>query len=975
MEKMPQDPKEMRYTLTDFWEICRKSKRLILTCMFLGAVIAASYALTRHVYYLTSATFRDKGKAQGGVHSSLSDFFFSSAMVHLDSESISTLKSRKLLSRVIQKLGIQGLVTKAEPRYPDLEDFRDNLLAEYAFWLNIKHPILKELQNPFVLRDVSFQGEVATMTIVHFTDDTHFTSINHPDQIGEIGKPFVTPNYNFTLISNEKQPSFKDSYYAITLLPMDLAHKIHGALLVIEPDREDKTLLKIKYRNRDRHFAAQFVNTLMETFQEYLKEDHEQTSSLQLAYLKKRQTEMGEALQTLLEKHANRISAGLSTSGFIDSEKEMDFLAGNLHNLQQKQTEIDFEAKRLRNLKNFDCVHYDQYGGRGDSSIINDLLAEIRNLRQQIDLLDLSLEHRAKRDEIALKVLLDEQLEELKETRGHLKEAEEMSKILTLKNFDVVELSSLKPTHYLSTAWYDSLNERALESKEEAERFTQHFLSYLDNLTRLLKLKEATILERIRHQHDPQTEFQGITLDTARNLFYSYTKELSDAQAQIKQHYFVIKELKNPDFEVCSLTAILHDPISSERIAKASSLLINLRDENNRTQKELQRIKEELELLKGFLAAHLQQMAELLNLKERLLQDKIFALQSLTLDLSQQRIYVLKKQLVDYIATRLDNLAHEKALISDYQLDLSHRMSKIPSSWASEKIVSQHLETHKKFLENLSNMVESKNISQNLEIIQSMPLDKALPPLNPKSPYALIWAILGALLGLMGSVGFLFARGLVKGVLASSENLRLADIHFSGKMSEKSSLTPLLDRDLDTLRRILGYFENSLKGCSSALAKKILIILPRGRDFSLSLAALLVKKDEKALVLPLSFDSACDEEDKPGLLQVLEGEDKAPKILHQDGVDYILAGGISRFSAELLRRQRFKNLLNQFENSYDWIIGVTHASIHSAEAVNLCAVFDGVTIVVSEETIETIKSFCEEINQDFTKPVTVVLEE
>lgn len=973
MEKMPQDPKEMRYTFSDFWKIFEKSKRLIITSMVLGAVAAASYALTRHVYYLTSATFRDKGKATG-VHSSLSDIFFSSTVGSIDSESISNLKSRKLLSRVIQKLGVQGIVTKAEPRYPDLEDFRDNLLAEYAFWLNIKTPILKELNNPFGLRDVSYDGEVAATIVLQFTDDTHFQTVSHPIQTGELGKPFVTPEFSFTLVSNHKEPDVKNSYYAVTFLPMDIAYKIHSALLVIEPDREDKTLLKLKYRHRDRHFAAHFVNTLMATFQEYLKEDHELTSSLQLAYLKERQAEMGESLQALLEKHAKRISAGLSTSGFIDSEKEMDFLAGNLHNLQQKQTEIDFEAKRLRNLKNLDCVHYDQYGGRGDSSIINELLAEIRHLRQQIDLLDLSLEHREKRDEIALKVLLEEQLGELRETREHLKEAEEMSFILANKDFEAGSLSSLKPPQYLSTAWHDALSEKALESKDEEEHFKTHFASYLENLTRLLKLKEATLLERIRHQHDPEKEFQGITLDTARNLFYSYTKELSDTQALIQQHYFVIKELKNPEFEVCSLTAILHDPISAERIAKASSLLINLRDENNRTQKELTRIREELELLKGFLAAHLQQMAELLNLKERLLQDKIFALQSLTLDLSQQRIYVLKKQLTDYIATRLDNLSHEKTLISDYQMDLSNRMSKIPASWASEKIVSQHLETHKKFLENLSNMLESKNISQNLEIIQSMPLDKAVPPINPKSPYALIWAILGAFLGLIGSAGFLMAKGLIRGVPVSGDNLNLADIHYSGTITEKSALSPLLDRDLNTLRKILGYFEKALP-LAEKTARKILIVQPQGTDFSLSLASLISKKGEKALVLPLSFDVACDSSQLPGLLQVLEGEAAHPKILSKEGADYILAGGISRFSAELLRREAFKKLLKEYESAYDWIIGVSHASIYSAEAINLASAFDGVAIVASNETIEAVKAYFEEINPSKMKAITVILQD
>lgn len=967
MDKKSDDPKEIKYALSDFWRICSKAKKGIILTTLACALGLTFLALWQPVYYSASASFRDKGKPHSSF-GSLTDFFFSSAATGSDSESISTLRSRKLLSKVVRSLGLQGTLAKYETRYPDLEDIRDNILAEFAYWRSLKVPVLKEQSTPLKLHNLVYDGELIKGIVIHFTDETHFKVLGH-EETGEIGTPFKTHDLSFTLLASDIKPSFKDTYYVLSVFPMELAVKIYGAFLVIDVDREDKTLLKLQYRHRNRHMASAFLNQLMATYQDHLKEDQEYISSFQLSYLNSRQKELGSGLQDLLERHASRISEDLSMSGFMDSEREMQFLASNFHELQQKLTEIDFENKRLQHLSKNDFVHYDQYGGRGDSSIINTLLGEIRNLRLQIDLLDLSLEKREKRDDVALKTFLEEQFNELHETRERLKVAQELAADLKLSEANSAH-SKADSSQYLASVWKKSLNEISFPAAEE-ESFKEHYLGHLENLIRLLQLKEATLQERIKHQHNPKGEFHGITLETVRNLFYAYTKEINDIQALIKQHQFVIEELKNPDFEVCSLTALLTDPISAERISKASVLLLNLKDENNRTQKEMQRTREELELLKKFLRSHLEQMVELFNLKEELLQDKNYALQSVALDLSHQQIYVLKKQLADYLNTRLENLAQEKRMIKDHQIELSLRMAKLPSRWASEKIVSQHLATHQKFLENLSSMVESKNIAKNLEMIQSLPLDGALPSVNPNHPKAVIWAILGALCGFLGSIGFIVGKSLVKGVAASPENLALADLNCSGFVSSSTEdKTPYLDSDLNTLRHALAFFEQRLH---QPTAKKILLLLGKGPDCSLSLINLIAKKGEKTLEMSLAFNKSTPEKDLPGLLQYLEGDVESPKINHERTRDFISAGGHSRFSSELLRKASFRELLNQYEATYNWIIGVAECPILSAEAINLSLLFDGIIVVSNGETIEELQKFSQETNPLDEKALTFIL--
>ncbi|KAF3362187.1 putative Tyrosine-protein kinase [Chlamydiales bacterium STE3] len=969
MEKFTenQHPKELRYALTDYWVLCSKFKRFIFICIFFGALLSGGYALTRNVYFLTTATFRDKGKPQTTFRSSLSDFIFSNGSMAEDSETISTLKSRKLLSKVIQELGMQALVAPVHSSFIDWSYFWDNLLAEYAYWTKTRMPILKELDQPFIARNVAYRGEVPSGIVVQIVDDAHFKILSEKENVvGAFGELYVGNEYSFVLKKTGTSPLKAGQLFTIGFLPLDLAVQTNASQMVIEIDREDKTLLRLNYRHRNRQFAAEFLNTLMDAYQDHLKNEHKYLSNFQLDYLKSRQDEVGSDLQVMMEKHALRISNDLSSNGFLDSEKEMDFLAGNMHNLQQKISEIDFEKKRLEKLNDLEFVYYDQYGGRGDSAVINQLLGEIRGLKQQIDVLNFSLEKQRKLDNVAVKNILDGQFAELHDVRAKLKEAKELS--MAIKSGENLTSTDtlFQPSQEIAPIWFNSINH--FTSEEDQLCYKTQLCSYLDNLSDMLRLKEATIGERIKHQHRPDEEFQGITLETAKALFLNYTASMTDLQSQIKQLNFIIEELHKPDFEVCSLTAVLHDPISAERIAKASMLLINLKDENNRTQKEMSRIRDELNMLKQFLAAHIEQMIQLYNLREKVLQDKIYALQSLTLELSYQQIYVLKKNLTDYLATRLDNLDNEKHLIHEHQSDLNARMSKIPSRWAAEKLVFQHLTSHQKFLENIASMVESKNISTNLELIQSTPLDLALPPVNPKPPRAVFYSVLGAILGLIGSVGFLIARSLVTGVPASEENLKFAHLHCSGIISKHFiSGVNLLDSDLNTLRKLLGFLDQTLP-----VPRRVLMVCGQGANVSNDFASLISRKGQDVIHLDLSFDSVPKNEQQPGLMQYLETGQK-PAITKEQGIASISSGGVSRYASELLSRQSFKMLLDELQGSFPWILATSHTSILDAGTLNLASAFDAVILIITDETIEEIKGFEEQLNRETSKVVDCLL--
>jgi tyrosine-protein kinase Etk/Wzc len=969
---------DLKFAFSDFIKILNKNKKIIALSVVIGLLAFFSLAVTRPVNYLLQATFRDKGKTQANIHSSLSELLISPGSSQ-DSEAISVMKSHFLLSKIIKKLQIQATISKIQPSTPEIDNALDNIFAEWAYWDNWQVPILADPKDGLVLNHIQYDGEIKRVYILTFLDNERFTIKSEQGKdlgSGRLKEPLQLDVATFSVNNPKELKILPEERYVVVIEPMANMVGLLTKDLVLTIDRDDKSLLKLQYKNRDRHFAKLFLNTLMSIYQQHLEDDHELSSSTQVNYLERRQRDAGKALETLMDNYVKNVSDDMSKSGFTSLQQEMDFLAANLASNQQKLTEIQLETKRLKNINCDECVHYDSYTGRGDPAIINHLLAEIRTLKQQSDSLELALQSKPGMPALYSERLLEENFNDLENTRKCLKETAGLIACLQTPGKKIPQLAALDEAGYAVSTWLNAYQNKASGASSDLSQFRDHFLSYLDNFTRLLKIQEATMQQRMRTQQSHKSEFEGITLDTSRNLYVTFIQELNQLEAEEKQHRFVVEQLKNPDFELSSLTALLHDPISHERIANATQVAINLKDENNRTQKELERLAEELELQKTFLNAHILQMADLLTLKTDLLRDKITAIQNTTLDLTHQQVSLLKKHLDDYLKSRIDNLSQEKTLLEDHQVALHQRMSSIPPKWASEQLLNHNLSLQQRFLENLANMVESKNITKNLEMVQSSPLDKAIAPLHPKPPRLMFYSFIGAILGFFGAASLLFTRTMMKGIPASQENLRLAHFHVSGSISpfqgdEISATAPLIDTDLDTLRRLIARYE---QGTSTTKQAKLILIAPgNGPDFSNTLAKLFAKKGQTTLKLQLGFQKAVETEKLPGLLQYLEGKVDLPEIEEMDGFDRISAGGVSRYSEELLRSPRFIKLLDKYKPSYNWIIGVTPAKIPSAEAENLAKLFDGMVVVVTNETLQNLVTFSKILDETHKNALTFIV--
>lgn len=519
------------------------------------------------------------------------------------------------------------------------------------------------------------------------------------------------------------------------------------------------------------------------------------------------------------------------------------------------------------------------------------------------------------------------------------------------------------------------LKQAQKEDREKFDKFTStlnpDFINQLIKDIRQLK-HEADSLKLALRKFEPAARetltknFLGIDLNTAKELYLAYSKELNTLEAQEAQFNFLINQINLPDFEISSLSTVLTDPISTEMISKASPLVLALKDQDNRTQKEQERLKSGLSVHKEFFITHLGQTSQLTQLRQQLMKEKIEALQNAHLALISEQISIHENQMADYIAKRLIALEHEKNLYEQQLVELRSEMAALPSKWVAEQMIEQNMEINRNMIEQISKLVESKNLASNLEKTQSTSVDLPIVPIHPQPPHLLLLTLIGALTGGFLGTGWAIVKSIGKGVTASLDNLRLAGQHVSGALSLhnyslsleglKESSSQLLDSDLETLRRMILFITTS-SSCYDNLHKEnaLLLLYNRGPRYAKILAQLMSKMGFKILILDLCFSDQENASTNQGVLQYLQEDSVVLNIEHKVYYDVIYAGGITRFANEMFASDKFKKLILELKSKYDWMIAINGSSPLSAEAETLLKQFDKAIITINDESLQDLR--------------------
>lgn len=971
-------------SLKDIASILRRHVLVILGFALFFGGLGVLWALMKPIRYQAEGTFREKGIKQSTVSasSSLVQLLGSGGLSGAESEAASLMLSRVILKDVIDKLHLQGHLQMSRDAETVPVLVRRNLNLAWGSFKNIAQPMIQDICCPLQIISLKYSGETPLDYRLEVEEDGKFLvfdpiSLKTPVGEGKLGEPFQQGKLSFAVAPSQTSPSIAGSY-SLSVNSLSNTAKQLCQILTVEGSKFDKSLLILKFEHRNRQMASALVNAVMECYQNYSRRYHNALSMKQLDYLKERRDHLTENLTAIMQRHAHFLTKDLYGSGFIESEKEMDFLAKSQYEYKQKLLDNELEIKRLSHIKPDDFAHYDaSFEEGGDPSIASTIFSEMRSLKQQRDGLEIEIQKKAMGQGINLLDFFERQMEELKEVRHYIKELSRIQEQFQKGIFPNPQSSLYNDPRFLLKMWFEHLQKLSLEDSKIGNDAIKSLEFYLNNLGRLFGVHERILQERLTHQQNPSGDYQGISLEVATDLYREYSKQVIQIEGNIRQNAFFIRQIEDPHFEITSLSAGLDDPISSSIIQKASALVLNLRDDGNQSQREQSRIKEELNLQRTFMTLHLRQMIQLMELNKELLDEKIFALQNQSLELIHRNISLLEKNLQDYLESRNQSLEQESVLIKRHLESIHKEMARIPEKWVSEQLLAQEVETNQLIVQEIAKLVETKNISNNLELIQSAPVDLALPPVHPVPPKALLFGILGFFAGGCLGACLSLALSISQGLTATERHLEEMGCHVSGKLTNPltSDGLHLEPGSLEALRRLQFYFDEA-RGEERSLGEKenkaLLLIEGDRPDFSPFLSKLFAKRGQRALMVDLG--GIGQRHEKEGLVDYFQGKIAAPPIQRSEKgeMDCVSLGGDLHFFAEAVRGEPFQKFIDSQSACYDWILVVSKSLPISIESEILLSQFRFAGILLSEEKIEDLQPLVHSLQSHPEKKITFI---
>ncbi len=355
-----------------------------------------------------------------------------------------------------------------------------------------------------------------------------------------------------------------------------------------------------------------------------------------------------------------------------------------------------------------------------------------------------------------------------------------------------------------------------------------------------LNLRRETLrlaLNRSGFNEEPvPSDLEGIDLEMANRLYLTHADKLNTIEINQRQNNFILEQLKDPYFEISSISGAVQDGVTADIIKRSAHAALELKETDYRSQREQERTRRELAQEREFLIAHLTQTNHLQELQKDFLREKIRYTQEVMLRLIEQELAAADRQLADFVAGRGLQLRQERAAALDTVADIRQQMVQIPKVWASEVLLEQISTTNSKLAEEVSKLVETKNIAHNLEVIQSGPLDYAMTPLAPRPPHVTIISLLGLFTGAFLSTLVILFKELMQGVPASRTNLSEVGLQVTAEIAKRPSKA--------TLKNLFLRLQYALCRQKTSV---ILALTGSGPDYTIKWVDSLQKAGTKAL--------------------------------------------------------------------------------------------------------------------------------
>ncbi|MCH9630197.1 MAG: hypothetical protein S4CHLAM37_01910 [Chlamydiia bacterium] len=980
--------------IADFKEFFKRRRRLIISIGVLSALFTFALLLTTNPKYILKGSFKEALQKGDALSSSLAKSLFKgSSQVDLGAQAQSVMLSREHLLEIVRQLGLQGEIKPAS--------IKTNVVSRWSKNMNLL--LKKQINTTPALSFVKVVYLGSSEKVLHLEaldgGKVKVTSgSGHVLGVQPLSEMFVYEDSMFSL-SSHKEIMAPGERYSLVLYPVENAIDTLLKRLSIKVRRDDASILDISYKDANPFRGARVLNTLMHNYKQYLVKENDRIAKAQLQYLNARQDYLSDKIEDTLKEHVKYLQENLGEKGFIGLHQELEMVESKKRRHHERLLEIDLNLGKLKRLRSEKLLCLNEpILGRDVESFQNALFG----LKKQKDTMDLrSLLRIASVKESKKK---KGGFSYLRTKRSHpsfiyYKEAEEQldSQINEVERRDLLPIFSMMkqglsdlyharnlrdvrdPFHFgfekkqrdISNIRRFKEQIRKMLSEHEVDFHTAVFNSSLDGrvdpevknvpllndslarIDHLLALKESILMKSLFSEEDVSKEFSSIDLDTAKKLFIDYTKELDEIILKEKHLSYSLDSLGRKNFEMSSLTNILEDPISAEILNRAAKHSLELKNDKHFSEKDKTRLLAKLSRERKALGAHLKEMVHLADMQKDLIEEKLKALQSVMGDLINQEIAILEGQIDSAIDEKLQTLQIEKTQVSAKLKDLQGEMKDLPSKWLLENRLQLKADLNVSMMESLTQLVESKNVEHHLLQIESKPIDHAYIPLKPKQAPVMLLSAVGGIFGCLLTMGALaFRKTAANELPVSLDALAFRDFKVAGKLSkrfETADFASLSEKDLQALRKLSNFaLSEDTQIVGAALGTK--------PSYLSALASLLALGKRKTILIELYHTSKAS---RAGLLHYLLGKKRELPIQKKGDFHLLSLGESTKYTMELLTRQKFETLISVLKEEYEVILIGLDKGACSAESHKLMQLSEKMLITLDEESLDDLYPYFE----------------
>ena len=502
--------------------------------------------------------------------------------------------------------------------------------------------------------------------------------------------------------------------------------------------------------------------------------------------------------------------------------------------------------------------------------------------------------------------------------------------VMTRRETGLIEVSIEGGDRFEVTRWVnavvDAYSARNIEkAKGKVQGSVELIKQQLDPLAKNLRESESSLMEVQGEQqiYNPENQQEAIR------------KRMAELNTELAQTSGEVNRLKDLLEKVDEIRASGGDPMALPELAGDQVL-----QEFNRQRVQLLRDLEAKKLtLRPGHRDYKAKEAELVTVNGKI-EDQLYVLYN-----KVQTNYDLKESQRQYLSTEL-----RKMEAADYEMERAR------SSFA---LAQTDVEAQKQVFDLISRTLQDVSLSAGLLANNVSVLDKATPPLYPIKPKKRMNLVLGALLGLFAGIGVVFFLDYLDHTLRSPEDveklLNLNTLSVIPRFEEGDRAGRAIQEAYQTLRTSLIFSSNNRE-------RKVLLVtstVPQeGKSSTVArLAKTLAGTGEKVLVVDCDLRRPTQHfhlgtEREPGLTSYLAAPrdvtDWNPFIRHTShaNLDLMTAGPIPPNPPELIGGERFRDLLAQLREGYDWVLIDSPPSMSLSDTSLLAALADMTLLVV-----------------------------